>query len=292
MITAIILTFNEEIHIHRCLKSIYPYVDNIYIVDSFSTDNTTQIAECFYPKVKILQNKWKNHSDQFNWALSKIENISQWILRIDADEILSISDGFNLNFELINNQNIDGYFLKREIIFQGDLVKYGAGKNLHSLRLFRTGKGFSQQRLMDEHIYVSGKTSILPIKIIDKNLKTLTWWTEKHNKYATNEAIELLNIKYNFINQPTANLSARNSLRVRLYSKLPLKLRAAAYFIYQYFIQLGFMDSKSGREFHFLQSFWYRYLVDSKIYEVQLEMEKTNCNITNAVEKVLGFRVD
>ena len=86
-LTAFILTFNEEIHLLRCIKNLKKLTTNIYVIDSFSTDKTAEIARS--ESVKILFRKFDNHAEQINWTLSKIENDTEWVLRVDADEIIS-----------------------------------------------------------------------------------------------------------------------------------------------------------------------------------------------------------
>ena len=85
-ISVIILTYNEEIHICRCIENIYPLVRNIFIIDSYSTDRTLLIASK-YEKVTILQNKWENnYAKQVNWALEHAPIRTEWVLRLGADE--------------------------------------------------------------------------------------------------------------------------------------------------------------------------------------------------------------
>ena len=78
------MTFNEEIHIERCIKSIIKNVDEIIIIDSFSTDKTIEICR----KYKKVKHKFKNHANQFNWGMRNFKIKSNWIIRIDADEIV------------------------------------------------------------------------------------------------------------------------------------------------------------------------------------------------------------
>ena len=87
-ISVIILTFNEEIHIKRCLDRISSDVKEVFIIDSYSTDRTLEIAKR-YANVNILQNKWVNHAVQFNWALENAPISTKWVLRLDADEYLT-----------------------------------------------------------------------------------------------------------------------------------------------------------------------------------------------------------
>ena len=130
---------------------------------------------------------------------------------------------------------------------------------------------------MDEHVKLEqGKTITFENDFVDDNLNNLTWWTNKHNNYATREAIDLLNIKYKFSSADglNANLSEAQDKRKRwlkenLYTRLPLFIRPFLYFIYRYIFKLGFLDGIPGLIWHFLQGFWYRFLVDAKIYQIE-----------------------
>lgn len=299
-ITAIILTLNEELHLDRCLNSLLPLHCNIVIVDCFSSDSTLEIARSH--GALILQNQWINYATQFNWALEQLDHLgakTDWVLRIDADEFLTSE----LTQEILNNipcieSNIEGVFFKRRMTFQGRLIRYGGVFPLDVLRLFRYGRGHCENRWMDEHIKITGPTRKLFGELIDDNLNSLTWWTEKHNKYASREAIDLLNLEFRFMLQDSVadlkgagQVGVKRWLKENVYARLPTGFRAFLYFIYRYFIRLGFLDGEEGTAFHFLQGFWYRYLVDAKISETKRYMYKNNVDILVAIKRVLGVSI-
>jgi glycosyltransferase involved in cell wall biosynthesis len=298
-ITAIVLTYNEEIHLERCLESVKKITNKIIVVDSFSTDKTTKIAKK-YGAVK-LAHSWTNHSKQFNWALGKLDSLtkSDWILRLDADEYLTETLIKQIQQALKNpDLTTNGFYFNRRIIFQGKLIKYGGLSSNIVLRLFRYGTGKCENRWMDEHIKVVGLIQPLKGEIIDENLNSLTWWTDKHNKYASREAVDLLNLEFHFMpHDSIAELNISNSAALKrwfkehVYSQLPSRFRAFMYFFYRYFIRLGFIDGKAGFSFHFLQGFWYRFLVDAKVTEVKSYMKNKNVDIKVAIEKVLGIKL-
>jgi len=151
---------------------------------------------------------------------------------------------------------------------------------------------------MDEHIKVAGPTADFSGELIDDNLNTLTWWTEKHNKYACREAVDLLNLEFHFMpHDSVASLRGGKQAGVKrwlkevVYARLPRGFRAFIYFIYRYVIRLGFLDGQAGTAFHFLQGLWYRYLVDSKVTEVKRYMDEKKVSVEVAINKVLGIRV-
>ena len=296
-ITVVILTFNEELHIARCIDSIQSIASKIVIVDCFSSDSTIEIAK--NRGAEVIQHEWLNHSAQFNWALDQLDHATEWVLRIDADEILTPG----LITEIIDRlptvkDNIDGVYFPRRMVFQGKIILHGGVFPVMVLRLFRHGRGRCENRLMDEHIKVTGLTTIFNGEILDFNLNPLTWWIEKHNKYASYEAIELLNLEYSFMRtdslmvvQEWSQAGIKRWIKEAVYAKLPRGLRAFIYFIYRYLIRFGFMDGQSGTTFHLLQGFWYRYLVDAKIIEVKTYMDNNKTSINEAIYKVLEVRV-
>lgn len=151
---------------------------------------------------------------------------------------------------------------------------------------------------MDEHLIVQGEVVHINADFADDNLNSLTWWTEKHNRYSSREAVELLNLQYNFnLSQPATILSAGKQATVKrwmkeeVYFRLPGGFRAFCYFFYRYVIRLGFLDGQAGTVFHVLQGFWYRYLVDAKVAEVKRYMWVHGVDIRTAIMQVLGLKV-
>jgi glycosyltransferase involved in cell wall biosynthesis len=270
-ISVVILTHNEEIHLERLLKNIAGWADEVFIVDSFSSDRTLEIARRY--GAKIVQHKFENQAQQFNWALDNLEIKNDWILRLDADEYLTEELKQEISEKLFNTgasdvpnidvnvrtsdvqKKINGYYIKRRVYFMNRWIKHGAYYPVWFLRLFRKGKAQSEEREMDEHlVLLEGKAGKLKNDFIDDNKKDLTWWTDKHNNYASREAVAVL----------AGDFGIRKK---RFFYKFPLFFRSCAYFCYRYFFRLGFLDGKEGLIFHFLHAFWYRFLVDAKIYE-------------------------
>lgn len=294
-ISVIILTYNEEKNIKECLKSIYDWVEEIFIVDSYSTDKTLEIAKKYTDR--IYQHPFENYAKQFNWALENLHIKTEWVMRLDADEYVTPE----LKNELIEklpkiSSEISGLYVKRRVYFLGNWIKYGGCYPIWHLRIWRTNKGYCEQRWMDEHIkIVSGKTLCLKYDIVDENKNNLHWWIEKHNRYATREAIDMLNLRYNFFKYDTipANIwgtqeQRKRWFKERVYANFPLFIRPFFYFIFRYFIKLGFLDGKEGLIWHFLQGFWYRFLVDAKIYEIEKRAKIENRPIQEIISESLS----
>lgn len=299
-ITAIILTLNEEMHLARCLDNIQEVVDQIIVVDAYSNDATVEIAKQY--KCIVLQNAWTNHGYQFNWALEQLGPDTDWVLRIDADEYLDASlKRAIFGLKNSNAKTISGAYFKRAICFQGKLIRFGGVGAIRVLRLFKYGDGTCETRWMDEHIIIKGMAIELPGTLVDDNLNTLSFWVEKHNRYADKEAFEILSLKYLVTEVDLKKVSQNPTLYWRsrikrwinnhLYQKMPTGFRSFSYFLYRYLFCFGFLDGSKGFAFHFLQGFWYRYLVDLKLQEVQRLMQSEQISHLDAANKILKIEI-
>jgi len=286
-IAAIILTYNEELHIARCINSLKGIIDKVYVVDSYSNDKTLEIAKEL--GAIVFQNKFVNQSVQFNWALDNCDIQSEWILRIDADECIDNKNNIDLNNYLSElSSNISGIIISRKIVFMGKALMHGGWYPKWNLRIFRTGTGRCENRWMDEHIVLNeGRAEQLQLDFVDDNLNDLGWWTTKHNNYASREAIDYFLTYYELQNENSVktkfwgNDAERKRWLKKKYLNFPLFVRPLLNFIYRYIFLLGFLDGIQGFIWHFLQGFWYRFLVDAKIWELK---RKFNNNETEIVK--------
>ena len=296
-LAVVIMTYNEAKHLDRCFASLLALDAEIHVIDCFSSDDTLTIAR--RSGAIVHENAWVNHAEQFNWGLTQLPNTIDWVLRLDADEYLTpaLVDEINKKLSACSD-DVGGISIPRRINFLGKLIKYGGVNKIHTVRLFRAGQGRCENRWMDEHIVVQGKLLKFKNELIDENLNPISWWVEKHNGYASREAVELLNLRYGFMPYDSiAKLSTKSQASLKrwvkenLYSKAPSVLRAFAYFVYRYILLGGFLDGSRGFAFHFLQGFWYRYLVDIKISEVERSMQSQNLSVQEAIYDVLKIRV-
>jgi len=289
-ITVIILTFNEEIHIERCIGAVQPIAKHIYVVDSFSTDKTVEIVQSL--GAKVWQHEFDNYAKQFQWALDTLPVETEWVMRLDADEYPTpeLIDELKKCLPQVRSP-VNGINLKRRHIFWNRWIKHGTRYPLILLRIFRTGKGRIEQRWMDEHILLTeGKSMTCEHDFCDHNLNNISWWTGKHNRYATREAIDILNRKYHLFtidisvvkNAGNSQAGVKRFIKENIYNRLPAFSGPLFYFLYRYFIRLGFLDGKEGLVYHFLQGFWYRFLVEAKVMELDRELK----NIDTPLEKL------
>lgn len=276
-IAAIILTKNEERHIARCIQSLKTICDEIIVVDSFSTDRTCQIAEQL--GARIYRNPWKNYATQFNYGVYQCQIQSEWIWRIDADEFLEGKIGLAVK-ETVSKcaSDVNGIYVRKRIDFMGKPLLHGGWYPSYHLKVFRKGHGDCENRWMDEHIRIFDGTTITVTEgnQVDANLNDLSWWTEKHNGYATREMVDMLMMEYGMdakSEEVVPNFFGTEEQRKRWlkmkYVKAPLFVRPFINFILRYVFKAGFLDGKEGFIWHVLQGFWYRMLVDAKIYEIK-----------------------
>ena len=264
---AVILTYNEEKHIRRCLTRALDFCRDIYVVDSYSGDRTPEICRQF-SRVHLIQHDWPGtQAQQLNWALGHLPLKTDWILRLDADEYLLPGEGERL-LHLIHEQpsDVNGVIMLRLRYFLGKHIRHGGTDRIPLLRVFRRGTASCEPRAMDEHIVLTrGRALLSDILFADNNLEPLDFWLCKHLNYAHREAS--LSPRRE---PPSDKLHAslrRTRMNKELYAHLPLFWRAAGLFFYRYIIRLGFLDGREGFLWHFLQGWWYRCLTDQFLRE-------------------------
>jgi glycosyltransferase involved in cell wall biosynthesis len=271
-LAAIVLTRNEELDLPACLQSLAGVVSEVFVIDSFSTDRTVEISERY--GARVLAHPFVNQATQLNWALAEIETSAPWILRIDADERLSEELRRELLARLprLNNE-VAGLLVPRRIQFMGRTIRHGDSYPVWLLRVWRSGLGRCEDTWMDEHMELSkGEVVKLDGDLIHEIPKTLSEWTRKHDGYAARECKDIISEEAEDSPKGGPQPGAKRKLNKRLYLRLPLFYRAFVYWFYRYFLRLGFLDGKEGLIYHFLQAFWYRFLVDAKL----LELEKSS----------------
>lgn len=263
-ITTIILTYNEEKHIERCLNNVIRFSKKVFVIDSPSTDKTQELCKNF-SNVEVVEHQYPgNQAEQFNWALDNLEIDTEWIFRLDADEYLSEELIEEINSKLPQlPSDITGCVMRRDVIFMGRRLKYGKLKTPMFLRLWRAGRGRIENRLMDEHaILTEGKSIELKNFFFDENLNGIEAWVKKHIDYANREVF----IFKNGNDAAGADIKMRNDRKLKYYS-LPRFHRCFWFFVLRYIFLGGFLDGKAGFVWNFMQCWWYRTMVDVMIEE-------------------------
>jgi len=280
-LAVIILTYNEEANIAQALDSVSGWANEIFILDSQSTDRTLEIAGRY--GCRIAQNKFENYAKQRNYALDQLPIRSEWVLFLDADEWLSEELKKEISALIASSPEENGFYIKRRLIWMGRWIRRGYYPSWQ-LRLFRNGKGRCEDRAVNEHLIVEGTTGHLRNDFTDENKKGVTDWIAKHNGYATREAQELLNTRsekgYQEIDARLLGTQAQRKrwLRYKIWNNLPPLIRPFFYFIYRYILLGGFLDGREAFIFHFLQALWYPMLIDVKYLEMKMARSRNGEN--------------
>jgi glycosyltransferase involved in cell wall biosynthesis len=276
-ISTLVLTYNEEIQIERCLRSVIDLTDDIVVVDSFSTDSTVDICKRY--NCRIYQNKFINHGKQINWALDTIEFKWDWILVLDSDEVIPDKLKEEIGVRVGNEDEYVGYFFKRRIYWMNRWLRYGRMYPHYIIRLFRKEHGRYEER-EEDHLILRGRAGIMQNDSLEDNRgNTLSSFMLKHLRTAENEVNEILHgFAEDEIQPKLFGLKPNRNrwLKVKIYSRLPLFARPFFYFVYRYIFCLGFLDGKEGLVFHVLQGFWYRFYIDSRVYEEKNKWQKNS----------------
>lgn len=227
-ITALIPSFNEQANIADCLASV-KWADEVFVVDSFSTDRTPEIARA--AGARVVQHEYVNSATQKNWALPQVT--TDWLLIVDADErvtpelrdeILAV-----LEADASGDQSIqDGYRIGRLNHFLGRRVRYCGWQNDTCLRLVRRGAGKYQDREVHADIEIaSGRVGRLHAKLLHYTFVSFAQYMRKFDRYTTWAAGD----------------RAKRTGRVGVQH---LALRPAGRFLKQYVLKRGFLDGRIG----------------------------------------------
>jgi glycosyltransferase involved in cell wall biosynthesis len=279
-LAVIILTLNEEAQIERAINSIRNIAKEIFVVDSYSTDQTREIARSL--GANVYQNKWINYSRQYQWALANLPISCGWIMRLDADEFLEPELADELEATLPRLPvSVTGLNLKYKHIFMNRWIRHGGVYPLVLLRVWRHGLAKIEDRWMDEHmVLIKGQSQTLRSNFCGHSLKDLTFFITKHNHYATREAIDIINQRRDLFGQDTLSSNsgskqavAKRFIKEKIYNRMPLLFNALVYFLYRYILRFGFLDGVEGAIYHFLQGYWYRFLVGAKVVEFERALQ-------------------
>jgi glycosyltransferase involved in cell wall biosynthesis len=270
-ISVVILTFDSEETISATLESAKRVSDDIHVVDSFSSDKTVGIVREY--GARLVQHTFENYGAQRNWAIDSLPLRYDWELHLDADERLSDELIIQLNsLKEAFPHDISGYYIPRLPRFMGRTIRHGGMFPIWHLRLFRHGRGRCEDRPYDQHFFVDGATANLSGAMVDDMRMTLAEWVSRHNRWSDAQVRELLGdevggrggrIRSNWRGDP---VQRKRFLR-RLYNGMPLFFRPFLLFLYRYLLRFGFLDGREGLIFFVLQTFWFHFMIDAKLFE-------------------------
>lgn len=273
-VAVIILTYNEEDNIAQALGSVCGWARQVFVFDSFSADRTLEIARSF--DCQIAQQVFEDYGRQRNHALDDLPIEAEWVLFLDADEWIPVELQREIEDVLARRPEENGFYMKRRFMWMGRWIRRGYYPTW-ILRLFRHGKARCEDRSVNEHLLVEGRTGYLKSDFMHEDRKDIGRWIANHNAYATREAAELLkDAASGHIDATLWGTQAERKrwIRYKVWNRLPPLVRPFLYFSYRYFVRAGVLDGKEALVFHVLQALWFPLLIDAKYIEMKKRERK------------------
>jgi glycosyltransferase involved in cell wall biosynthesis len=260
-IVTIVPALDEELHVVRCVGSALG-LGPVVVVDGGSSDATVQLAE--EAGATVLEREWTGYASQKNWALDMLDGEAEWILFLDADEYLT-EDARDAVRATVAEAKADGYHVGRHLVFLGRRLDHAYWYPDYQLRLFRAGRGRFEERRVHEHLVVDGRVAQSSIDVVHENLKGISDYVAKLNRYSDLEAQEIL--------RPSGTLrpgSLRGGWpeRRRALKRVWLRMRGRALlrFLWLYVVKRGFLDGRAGLIFCGLIAV-HDFLIEAKVAE-------------------------
>ena len=265
--SVIILAYNSVDTLGATLACVQEISDDLHVVDSFSTDDTVALSR--QQGAQVVQHAFENYGAQRNWAIDNLVLRYPWQLHLDADERLTPELIASVR-SLPENPPHSGFLIARFVQFLGRQMRHGGMSPTWHMRLFRNGAARCEERKYDQHFHLSqGSSGQLQGCMIDEIRMSLSEWTARHNRWSDLEVNEITTAVDGARIQPRfwGNPLERKRFLRGLYNRAPLFVRPYALFFYRYFLRLGFLDGREGFIFWTLQTFWFRFLIDAKLFE-------------------------
>jgi glycosyltransferase involved in cell wall biosynthesis len=258
-VSVLIPTLDEEVNLPACLDSV-AFADEIFVVDSFSSDRTVDIARA--RGVNVVQHAFESYSRQKNWALDTLPFRNEWVLIVDADERVTPE----LEHELaatIAHPTRTGYYVNRRFIFLGRWIRHAGWYPSWNLRLFRHALGRYDDRDVHEHVVLQGEAGYLRYDLLHDDQRGLDAYIARHNRYSTLESLARRKAECDAADRarlPVSLLASpvqrKRFIRERIWPSVPCK--PLALFVYMYVLRRGFLDGAPGLAlcvFHAFQEF-------------------------------------
>lgn len=272
MIDVMIITYNESLNLPHCLKALQGWANKIYVIDSGSTDGTQGIAKSF--GAEVVHHDWEGYAQQKNWGLQHLDFNADWILIIDADEIITTEVRRRL-IEIasrpVDEVSENGFYINRLTYFMGRPIRHCGYFPSWNLRFFKRGMGYYEDRAVHEHLIIDNPIGYVKEPMIHDDRRGLEHYVAKHNRYSTLEARTIFNERIGGLaGEKSANVTKDTRRRrwlkrhVTPYAPFPGIWR----FTYMYIFRLGVLDGHAGFEFCKFISM-YESLVSMKLRELR-----------------------
>ncbi|MEE3001925.1 MAG: glycosyltransferase family 2 protein [Planctomycetota bacterium] len=268
----LVITKNEECNLPQCLHALAGWTRAIYVVDSGSTDRTCEIAREL--GAEVVEHPWEGYAAQKNWALETLPMEADWVLIVDADEVITAQ--LRERLEAIAARPADevpetGYYINRLLYFLGKPIRHCGYHPSWNLRFFKRGRGRYEDRAVHEHLLVDGPTGWIRTPMIHEDRRGLEVYMEKHNRYSTLEAEAIFNESRGGDLDASITghqLQRRRWFKRHIYRYLPAKWLMR--FLYMYVLRLGVLDGLNGLRFClFISS--YELQIGLKLRELRLQ---------------------
>lgn len=269
-VSVIIMTKNEARNIAKCLRSVGDF-EEVFVVDSSSSDNTCELAKSF--GAKIINFNWNGkYPKKKQWCLDNLPFSHEYVLYVDADEEVypELSEEIRSTLEIGPQHN--GYFVESDYVFAGRVLKHG--HRIYKLVMFNRNKG----RFLDYHDHdvtqmweveghyqpkIEGPTKVLRNRMLHDDHNSLFDYFQRHNRYSDWEAV--LRMRGSMVNPEESQPGIRKYLKI-IFAKIPLKGTVA--FIHSYLLKMGFFDGGAGFHFAMARAFYY-WQISLKIKELK-----------------------
>jgi glycosyltransferase involved in cell wall biosynthesis len=291
-LSILMLTYNESLNVEKCLESVSTWCQEIHVVDSGSTDGTVELVRKYTDHVYF--HEYLDHRSQLSWALQNVRFRSEWLLVLDADNVVTPALAQQIA-ETLAHTSIDtnGYFVAHHYYFHGQRMR---GFKPWSLRLLRLGHfTIDKSEMVDFRFVVSGQLRYLSGVMIESNKKEddINFWIDKHQHFAARLAIEEYLRRHGYLSwSHTPRLFGTADERIAWFKerwyRMPLFLRPVLYYIYRYFFRLGVLDGRKGIIYHCFHALWFRLLIDIGIAEVHENIVTGRCTISELTSAYSG----
>ncbi|MGI9013541.1 MAG: WcaF family extracellular polysaccharide biosynthesis acetyltransferase [Phycisphaerales bacterium] len=253
MIDVMIISFNEALNLPHCLAALQGWTRKTFVIDSGSTDGTQEIARSY--GAEVVHHAWPGYAAQKNWGLDTLPLEADWILIVDADEVITAGVQrrlLDIASKPVETVKENGFFINRVTYFMGRPIRHCGYFPSWNLRFFKRGRGRYEDREVHEHVMIEDPVGHIREPMIHDDRRGLEHYIAKHNRYSTLEArATFLDLHRTRAQRQNVNLT--RDTRFRRWLKRNIMPNAPFpgmwRFVYMYILRLGILDGRAGLEF-------------------------------------------